>query len=235
MRVLLVSDLHANPDALAVLPNADATICAGDLVDYGPDPVAAIRWCRERQATVVTGNHDFAISHNADCGVKGRMREASVRTRAVHLKLIGARDLDYLRKLPNFAVDSIEGVRFAVTHAAPNDVYPYLTLAVAGGLLREAAPSADVFVLGHTHVQGVIAENGKTIVNPGSAGMASVGGTVHYALWEDGVTSLHAAQYDVEAAIAKLRLLDLEVHTIDLVANALRSGRARDPGDFSTR
>lgn len=232
MRVLLVSDLHANPDALAVLPDTDATICGGDLVDYGPDPAAVIKWCQERRATVVTGNHDFAISHNADCGVKGRMRDASLETRAAQLKLLNASELDFLRKLPKLAVASIDGVRFAVAHAAPNDVYPYMKLAAAAELLRAAAPAADVFVLGHTHVQGTITQDDKTIVNPGSAGMASAGGTVHYALWDNGNVSLHGEPYDVDAAVEKLRRLHLRPQTFDLVANALHKGRSRDPGDF---
>ena len=42
MRILVISDIHANLTALeAVLEDAggiDATYCLGDLVGYGPDP-----------------------------------------------------------------------------------------------------------------------------------------------------------------------------------------------------
>ncbi len=48
MRLLLISDLHGNIEALgAILKNVSMIIlCLGDLVDYGPDPLAIIDWMR---------------------------------------------------------------------------------------------------------------------------------------------------------------------------------------------
>jgi hypothetical protein len=43
MNVLLISDLHANPFALEVLPEADAVLCMGDLVDYAPILARSLR------------------------------------------------------------------------------------------------------------------------------------------------------------------------------------------------
>ena len=40
MRILVVSDIHANWPALAAIDEPhDVCLCLGDLVDYGPDPV----------------------------------------------------------------------------------------------------------------------------------------------------------------------------------------------------
>ncbi|MGH7706707.1 MAG: metallophosphoesterase [Vulcanimicrobiaceae bacterium] len=46
MRVLIVADIHANLAALEALPLADAIICAGDVVGFGPDPSETIDWLR---------------------------------------------------------------------------------------------------------------------------------------------------------------------------------------------
>ena len=47
MRVLVVSDLHANPVALAAIREPfDVCLCLGDLVEYGPDPAPCIEWLR---------------------------------------------------------------------------------------------------------------------------------------------------------------------------------------------
>ena len=67
MRALVLSDIHANLEALeAVLTDAqnrsgfDVIWCLGDTVGYGPDPVACVDRIREFDLVVVAGNHDHA-------------------------------------------------------------------------------------------------------------------------------------------------------------------------------
>ncbi len=44
MRICIISDLHANIEALSALPrNYDELWVLGDLVNYGPDPAATIQ------------------------------------------------------------------------------------------------------------------------------------------------------------------------------------------------
>jgi hypothetical protein len=48
MRILVVSDIHANWPALAAIREPhDVCLCLGDLVDYGPDPAPCVRWAME--------------------------------------------------------------------------------------------------------------------------------------------------------------------------------------------
>jgi hypothetical protein len=55
MRVLIVSDVHADPWALrAVEADArpfDHVLFAGDAVDYGPDTVRCVDWLDQQRAT----------------------------------------------------------------------------------------------------------------------------------------------------------------------------------------
>ena len=47
MKILLISDVHANIHALEAVERAerfDEVWCCGDLTDFGPDPVEVIRW-----------------------------------------------------------------------------------------------------------------------------------------------------------------------------------------------
>jgi predicted phosphodiesterase len=65
MRILVISDIHANLTALeAVLNHAgevDAVWCLGDLVGYGPDPNECITTIRQMPNLVcLLGNHDAA-------------------------------------------------------------------------------------------------------------------------------------------------------------------------------
>ncbi len=65
MRYLVLSDIHANMEALeAVLADAEGlyqeVICLGDIVGYGPDPNQVTTWVRQNCDAVIRGNHDRA-------------------------------------------------------------------------------------------------------------------------------------------------------------------------------
>jgi putative phosphoesterase len=227
MRVLLVSDLHANPYALAALPPADAVLCAGDLVDYGPDPRGAIAWCRANADAVAHGNHDRALAFDEDDGVGSAMQAASAATRALHKTLVAADDLTYLRSLPRIAVRTLGGTTFAVAHGVADDPRRYAALGEAAESVSRAVPPADVVLVGHTHVQGTMTIGDRIAVNPGSVGMATHGGEAHYALWTDGKIELRAVSYDVDAMLRALALLRLPTAVHAALSTAFREGRAR--------
>jgi predicted phosphodiesterase len=225
VRVLLTSDLHANPAALAVLPEADAVLCAGDLVDYGPDPRAAIGWCRSRAAHVVCGNHDRALAFGEPDGVGALMREASEVTRAAHRAMLSDDDLAYLRALPRVTTVKLGATTFAIAHAFGDDARRYAPLADAAVSVWDLVPEADVVVVGHTHVQGSVTFDRRKAINPGSVGMATRGGSAQYALWVDGRLELCTVPYDVDATLAALDALNLPARPRAALDGAFRRGR----------
>src|SRR5260370_18474362 len=67
MRILVLSDLHANATALkAALAAAEGrwqrVVCLGDVVGYGPDPNEVTSKIRELGAQTLRGNHDKAVT-----------------------------------------------------------------------------------------------------------------------------------------------------------------------------
>ena len=71
MRILIISDVHANLPALdAVLEHAgeyDRVWCLGDIVGYGPDPNECIDRIADLPGLMcVKGNHDAAILGEID-------------------------------------------------------------------------------------------------------------------------------------------------------------------------
>ena len=51
MKLLIISDVHGNWPALRTVleaePDADRTLCLGDLVGYGPQPFECVAWAKE--------------------------------------------------------------------------------------------------------------------------------------------------------------------------------------------
>ncbi|MHC4200501.1 MAG: metallophosphoesterase family protein, partial [Planctomycetota bacterium] len=67
MKRAIISDLHANTDALEAVfediadRGIEDIVCLGDIVGYGPEPAECIRLVREKCRVVLMGNHDYAL------------------------------------------------------------------------------------------------------------------------------------------------------------------------------
>ena len=91
MKVLIVSDIHANWPALSAVVAAEPyerLLCLGDIVDYGPHPRPCLEYIRQHADWTIRGNHDNALGLGVDCGCRGDFRELSVSTRAWHRTLM---------------------------------------------------------------------------------------------------------------------------------------------------
>ncbi len=152
MRILILSDLHANHTALAAALTAaegrwDRAVCLGDIVGYGPDPNEAVSAIRELGARTIRGNHDKAV-----CGLVATedfnpaARAAVDWTRAQ----LTADNLAFLRDLPQGPLE-IEGL--LLVHGALLDEDEYIfTPAQALESLLDSHRAVTFF--GHTHHQG---------------------------------------------------------------------------------
>jgi predicted phosphodiesterase len=72
MKLLIVSDIHGNWAALQSVLDAEADfdkiLCLGDLVDYGPEPVACVTWAMQQrdESIFIQGNHDWGVAFKKD-------------------------------------------------------------------------------------------------------------------------------------------------------------------------
>jgi diadenosine tetraphosphatase ApaH/serine/threonine PP2A family protein phosphatase len=172
MRVLVISDIHANLPALeAVLQAAgqvDAVWCLGDIVGYGPDPNQCIHRIRSLPNLVcLLGNHDAAALDRIDIDSFNLEARMSVRWMQTELD---EGSLAFLARLP----ERVTMGRITLAHGSPrNPVWEYILDP------RVAAGNFDYFetdycFVGHTHlpVQYLLpegAERPKTIMaSPGT-------------------------------------------------------------------
>ncbi len=145
----LISDVHSNLEALdavlAQLPEAEAFLCLGDLVGYGPDPSACLARIRALpHLTCLLGNHDLAAIGRYDLNQFNPYARVAAKWTAAQLT---AEEKEFLGSLPERA--EIAGA--VLVHGSLPETMAYVTTP------EEALDCFDAFggalcLLGHTHV-----------------------------------------------------------------------------------
>ena len=152
MRYLVISDIHANWEALeAVLKSAEGQyeqiLCCGDLIGYGADPNAVVEWTREHCRAVIRGNHDKAGVNLAD--LEWFNPVAQTATIWTHHALT-AENMEYVAGL---AAGPLQVEDFCMVHGSPLNEDEYL-INVAEAEEAFAYQPAQIVFFGHTHLQG---------------------------------------------------------------------------------
>ena len=159
MRILLLSDIHSNLEALeacvAEEPKYDVVVNLGDIVGYGASPNEVIERSRELGKLFVRGNHDKAacgLMEVTDFNPVAGM--AALWTRD-HLK---PENLEWLRQLPQGPIRVDESLDAQFVHGSPIDEDEYLvTMRDAQEPLNYSSVALTFF--GHTHIQGGFCKN----------------------------------------------------------------------------
>lgn len=230
MRALIVSDVHGNHAALAAILAAephDIAICLGDLVGYGPEPGACVRWARAHARLAVQGNHDRALADGIAPGCGERFAWLADAAAPFGRTQVKGLAMDYLRARPRWALLELDGVRCMCVHATPADpLYRYVGPDADGWAREMRGVSADVVLVGHTHLQFELTIGGKRIVNPGSAGQPKDGDPrAAFAVLEDGEVRLGRVAYPVEETAGALERSTIDPWAAAGLAELLRTGR----------
>jgi diadenosine tetraphosphatase ApaH/serine/threonine PP2A family protein phosphatase len=150
MRYAILSDVHANLDALEVVladvaaSGAEQVICLGDFVGYGPEPNECAERLRVLASVALVGNHDLAALDRLDAGRFNLFARLAVEWTKQRLAEPTRR---YLESLP--AREQHEGM--LLVHGSPRDpVEEYiLDLETADDNFR--AIDFETCFFGHTH------------------------------------------------------------------------------------
>ena len=251
MRLLILSDIHANLEALEACleaaPQYDYVINLGDIVGYGASPNEVTQLSRKLCRMFVRGNHDKAAT--------GVMNLDSFNPIAA-MAALWTRDtltpehLQWLKELPQGPVGVVELPDVLLVHGSPLDEDEYIIV------LRDAteplmASRHKLTLFGHTHIQGgfsVIGQrwetlrpayngkrdrdefeyaldpNGRYLMNPGSVGQPRDGDwRAAFMLLdtERWTVTYHRVPYDLELAQEKI----LDAGLPDRLATRLADGR----------
>jgi diadenosine tetraphosphatase ApaH/serine/threonine PP2A family protein phosphatase len=239
MRILVLSDIHANYTALeTVLKDAgkvEETWCLGDLVGYGPDPNMVVEVIRESpHLTCILGNHDVAvIGKMAQEAFNGDARRSLIWTE----KVLTHENMDFLCALPQSS--KVRG-EVTLAHGSPRDpIWEYILNTLSARLNFDYFDTAFCFV-GHTHIQSIfqlneennrvtmgmiredeaISLSPRVILNPGSVGQPRDHDTrAAYAIYDSVANTWEARRviYDIVEVQQRIREAGLpEKHALRL-------------------
>ena len=227
MKIVIVSDIHGNFDALSALRETyDELWVLGDLVNYGPEPEPVIDFVKSKAAIVVRGNHDHSIGFNEDPRCSARFKAMAEATGRYTDSALRFGHTHYLRTLPLYIETQRQKTRFYLCHAVPSDPLFGYCEAESPLWVRELEDvTADVVLVGHTHVPAMRSFGSCVVVNPGSLGQPKRGSPdARYAVWEDGKIELKSYCYPVEATVAKIQALPIDATLRDELSVILRAG-----------
>ena len=251
MRILLLSDIHANLEALdaclASAPAHDLVVNLGDIVGYGASPNEVIERCRQLGKTFVRGNHDKAVTGLMDLEDFNPMAAAAAMWTRDEL---ASANLTWLRELPHGPISLPEFPEVQLVHGSPNDEDEYV-VSLGDALAPLIALNVPLTFFGHTHLQGGFFANGSSadgfrpeyrtvgqpesvplqlkdaaryLINPGSVGQPRDGDwRAAFALYDTDaqVIHFHRTPYNLKAAQDRI----FEANLPPRLATRLAAGR----------
>ena len=188
MRYLVISDIHANLEALEATLQAagsyDQALVLGDLVGYGADPNAVIDVVRSLPiAAIIRGNHDKVASGLDSVESFNYLARHAIEWTATALTPANREWLAALPKGPSIVDDLIE-----ICHGTPldEDVYVFEEMDAVRSIRSAERP---LCLFGHTHVPAVFTLGEAPPGADGTgAGMMQLGVTV----------PVHGSPYDID-------------------------------------
>jgi predicted phosphodiesterase len=223
MKVAVLADIHGNLEALeavliaAAQEGVEGYYVLGDVVGYGPDPLACLYRLRELEAVCVMGNHDQAMV-DLRC-----LRELNTLARQALLEsrpALGATEFGYLRSWPYRHV--AWGGVFSHANPVRPEEWQHLFLYEHVAWCLDRLDWKVAFV-GHTHHQGIYCQldgqivaltsaevavgRHRYLVNPGSVGQPrDRDWRAAFAVWDLGRShvKLQRVEYPVQCTQEKM-------------------------------
>ena len=154
LRILVLSDIHANLEALEATleaaPSFDAVVNLGDIVGYGASPNEVAEQARALGKIFVRGNHDKAVTGLLDLNDFNPMAASAVLWTRNQL---GGENLAWLRSLPQGPASLPAFPDVQLVHGSPIDEDEYV-VSLGDALAPLITLTTPLTFFGHTHLQG---------------------------------------------------------------------------------
>ena len=182
MRIAVLSDIHANAQALEAVmsdvinQNCEHVFCLGDIALAGPQPKEVIDYVMAQNTwTVIQGNTDKMIAQFGPEVMEFLEAQYPIMANALadDVSVIDDSHRAFLSELPPVLSLEVEGCSVLLTHGSPRanneDILPEMPLEFVEEII--GGTSEKLILCGHTHVPcGYQTNTNQTVVNVGSVG-----------------------------------------------------------------
>jgi putative phosphoesterase len=214
MKVLVISDVHGNAEALRAVmraeQDADASIFLGDALLSGPQANETLELLSQLNPSIaIRGNHDDDVLDPST------FRGWPAEWVALNEWILADLDASAITRIESFTdagAYQFDGRSVYLHHgdlgsrdlAAVPDAEDHVFDLLGGG------SDANLVLFGHTHVQFTHQIGQRTFINPGSVGQPRCG-VLHacYGVFQDGAYEARQVQYDPAPWIAALDRIDV--------------------------
>lgn len=182
MRIAVLSDIHANAQALeavmgdVVNQGCEHVFCLGDLALAGPQPKTVMDYVMAQNTwTIIQGNTDKMIAQYGPEVIEFLEAQYPVMANAIADDVLQIDDTHraYLAELPPILSFEVEGCTVLLTHGSPRanneDILPGMPLEIVEEIIE--GTTEKLILCGHTHIPcGYQTNTNQTVVNVGSVG-----------------------------------------------------------------
>ena len=235
MKILILSDIHANWHALKAILSDESyeyLIFLGDTVDFGPNPRECTRFLMKsayRQFRGVRGDHDHAMAYGSKCLCSNELKKLSRKTREWGEGLLDSEEIGFFRTLPESDRFIIEGLSFFITHCNANDgMYFHAEpddISIPEHNRTNSRLHHDFVITGHSHKPFLKKVGGTTYLNPGSVGQPrDFNPRASYAVIENGEATIKRTNYDIEKTVKELQDTSLPKKSVGKLISMLVGG-----------
>ncbi len=200
MRILVLTDIHANLNALKAvfkkLPQIkpDLIISLGDQINYGPFPRETLALLRDEKVFMLMGNHEERFER---LRLKNDPSLLTYNWNLLHFTFAQLKgEAFHLPKQLHFG-------RYFFTHSVPGDLFKIIEadqLSEFSAIAKQLPSGVDAYFSGHNHLAWKVETDGVTFFNSGSTGCFE-GGQGCMAGWhlidDRGHVETHLTPYDI--------------------------------------
>lgn len=227
MKIAVISDIHANIDALEKVlediksENCEKIFCLGDIAMAGAEPSKTISKIKELMKSkdfyIIQGNTDKMLSVFSFETQKDILKVNEVMASAYlnDSQILTDEEKEFLKNLPEKKEITLFGIKILLVHGSPRknneNIFPNMKIEEIEEIIKDT--DADIIFCGHTHMPcGYQTNTNQTVVNVGSIGRPfSESPKACYAIMSINEENLtfqikhKFVEYDVEKAAQKIK------------------------------